>query len=874
MKSGSRAHRFRWVSGAFLSLSVAIGLTIGVAAREEHPGFSPSPANSKRRQKAVSLVLRQGVAILVLRQGVAINGVGRGGRRPFGTDAVVYALLTGKDFSPQTGDNLPLPDGAMRSWEAISANDEGWFQGRSLSGGAYLYTTLDVPREGTYLLVAQGHNLVYVNGTLHMGDPYAYGYLKIPVRLREGKNTFLFSCSRGRLRAELFPVAESINKIDAALLHTDDMTLPDLRAGDEEVLWGAVHVINTTEKPLSGLKLRATVPFGEESRTIETDIPTLPPLSVRKTSFRFAPPKGFTGEKADLRLQVAGGTRGNGTQVTASVRVRKPNETHKRTFISEIDGTVQYYAVGPAQKPSPENTLILSLHGASVEAIGQADAYGLKDWATLIAPTNRRPFGFDWEDWGRLDAIEVLTEAQKIFPHDPSRVHLTGHSMGGHGTWSVGAWFPDRFGAIGPSAGWISFDTYAGGPRVTENGAAASPVALVNRAANLNDTLALASNLLLHPVYILHGDADDNVPVGQARRMREELEKRQHPALLWHEEKGAGHWWDNAPDPGADCVDWKPMFSLFQQTRLAAGPVTGANTFTFTTVSPGVSAQCRWVRVEQQAQMLLPSTVQTTWEPNSGYLRATTENITRLTLLPPRLSPQRALFRLEVDGQAIVLPKDAERRPALHLIRRSGKWSLTDKPAPESEKNPERTGPFKNAFHHRFVLIYGTAGTAEENKWAYERARYDAESFLYRGNGSPELIADTGYKSREMRDRSVILYGNSRTNRLWNRLLAACPVQVDAGKVRIGSTEKTGDALACLFVYPKPDSRTALVGAVSGTGLSGMRCTDRIPYFVSGVNLPDWTVFDAEVYRNGVEAVSAAGYFTNDWKLAPADQPQ
>ena len=42
--------------------------------------------------------------------------------------------------------------------------------------------------------------------------------------------------------------------------------------------------------------------------------------------------------------------------------------------------------------------LILSLHGAGVEAYRQVDAYTKKDWAFVVAPTNRRPFGFDWQD--------------------------------------------------------------------------------------------------------------------------------------------------------------------------------------------------------------------------------------------------------------------------------------------------------------------------------------------------------------------------------------------------------------------------------------------------------------------------------------------
>src|SRR5205823_5794816 len=92
------------------------------------------------------------------------------------------------------------------------------------------------------------------------------------------------------------------------------------------------------------------------------------------------------------------------------LRIRKPGQTYKRAFISGIDGSVQYYAVNPAvvsQQPAagpsknPSSALFLTLHGAGVEAIGQADAYSPKSWGNIVAATNRRPYGFDWEDWGR-----------------------------------------------------------------------------------------------------------------------------------------------------------------------------------------------------------------------------------------------------------------------------------------------------------------------------------------------------------------------------------------------------------------------------------------------------------------------------------------
>ncbi len=180
----------------------------------------------------------------------------------------------------------------------------------------------------------------------------------------------------------------------------------------------------------------------------------IPALSLRKVPVKLPVPEGDLGkgQKFEIEctfLRVI-------DKATITLQVKKPSETHRETFFSNIDGSLQYFGVNPAQKPDRTNALVLSLHGAGVEAIGQASAYGSKDWCTLVAPTNRRPYGFDWEDIGRLDALEVLDIAKKEFPHDPESVHLTGHSMGGHGTWSIGTLYPDLFASIAPSAAWIS----------------------------------------------------------------------------------------------------------------------------------------------------------------------------------------------------------------------------------------------------------------------------------------------------------------------------------------------------------------------------------------------------------------------------------
>jgi pimeloyl-ACP methyl ester carboxylesterase len=547
--------------------------------------------------------------------------------------------------------------------------------------------------------------------------------------------------------------------------------------------------------------------------------------------------------------------------VTNELRIRRPDQTQKRTFLSDIDGSVQYWALNPAHPVGTNGAppaLFFSTHGASVEAIGQADAYSPKTWGHLVAPTNRRPYGFDWEDWGRLDALEALAQAESELHPDPQRIYLTGHSMGGHGAWQLGALFPGRFAAIGPSAGWISFASYAGGRSFTNP----TPMeAMLQRAAATSDTLALETNYLQAGVYILHGADDDNVPVGQARTMAERL-KQFHHDYQYHEQPGVGHWWDASDEPGADCVDWAPMFDFFAHHVIPTD--AGVREINFTTVNPGVSASCHWLEIQQQLHPLQKSVANIRWDPGVRRFVGATENVSRLALNLGHVEPGKPL-KVQLDRQTLEsVPWPAGGK--LLLEWRDEKWQLTGE-VPAAQKNPKRYGPFKDAFRHRMVLVYGTAGTAQENGWAFAKARFDAESFWYRGNGTLDVIPDTAFDARAEPDRGVILYGNADSNRAWRVLLGDSPVQVRRGEIKIGERRVAGEDLACVFLRPRLGSDVACVAVVGGSGVSGMRLTDRLPYFMAGLAYPDCTVIGPEMLTKGSAGVRVAGFFGLDWSV-------
>ncbi|HVT11911.1 MAG TPA: prolyl oligopeptidase family serine peptidase [Fimbriimonadaceae bacterium] len=771
-------------------------------------------------------------ADIPLLSGLGISEVSQGGRAPVGIDTVQSQIVAGQWKEPHAGDKVPAPRGGEREWTAVTANKNGTFDGGPANGG-YIDCTADSDSDKPMLLVAAGDTLVYINGVIRAGDPYGYGYLKIPFEMKKGHNEFLFLCGRGSLKASLTPV-------DAPqMLNTGDMTLPDILVGEHQELLGAIPVVNSEDREASNLEIGAQVGDGKEVRT---KLPRIGAMTLRKCPFHIGYGDLAPGD-VPLKLNLyRGGKLLHSASTTISVR--KPVEHYKRTFVSQIDGSVQYYAVCPALKPSKDNALILTVHGASVEAIGQARAYQPKDWCTIVAPTNRRPFGFDWEDWGRMDAMEVWNIAKKEFPHDPKRVILTGHSMGGHGTWTLGLTFPNEFAAIGPSAGWISFWSYAGGWTPKEPNAVET---MLRRSMNSSDTLLMLNNAKMEDIYILHGDKDDNVPVEQAREMKQRLTDI-GAKFEYHEQPGAGHWWGN------QCVDWPPMFEMFDKARYEY-----PDKFEFTTVNPGVSASCRGITIDEQIDPLLPSKVAAARQAD-GTWSITTENVAKLSFDTSRID---VLPSITIDGAQELRAggNDSDARKVMSVqVRNNGSW-IPDVIRDKDGKSPERSGPFKLAFQNRFVLVVGTHGTPGENAWAANKARYDAESWAYRGNGAVDVIRDD--EVGKYKDRNLILYGNADTNSAF-KLVAKCPMQLKRDSVEIGGHSMKGEDFAALYLYPQG---SRMIGVVGGTGLAGLRYTDRLPYFTSGVAYPDWTILPTSVLTKGSKAVSAAGFFGNDWQF-------
>ncbi len=168
-------------------------------------------------------------------------------------------------------------------------------------------------------------------------------------------------------------------------------------------------------------------------------------------------------------------------------------------YVSDVDKTLQPYRVFvpssyDAKKKYP---LVIALHGMG----GDENSYFLgyengmikreaEARGYIVACPKGRGSASMYLASAERDVIDVIAEMKRDYSIDPDRVYLTGHSMGGYGTWSVAVNHPDLFAAIGPIAG--------GGSPLTVN------------------KLTAISHV---PEIVVHGDADPTVPVEESRKM-------------------------------------------------------------------------------------------------------------------------------------------------------------------------------------------------------------------------------------------------------------------------------------------------------------------------------------------------------------------
>ncbi len=701
-----------------------------------------------------------------------------------------------------------------------------------------VWTLVEAPRTGVYWMEAQHTGTVWINGTPYASDPYEYG-VRVPVLLKAGRNRVVFTV-RGfgthRFSLRFIPTEKVLAFMD------NDVTFPDLTGPGVYAL--GVPVVNLSNRWRTP---RVEVQVDGHGASREVRLPPLVPLGVYKAplsvDLRDSPGPGET-LWVVVRLWEGDTLR---DERRLPLRRPEPGAVYRVTFRSRVDGSVQYYAVRPPEGGSPPYALILALHGAGVEAVNMARAYAPRDDAYVISPTNRRPFGFDWEDWGRIDAMEVLEDAIHRFPVDTLRLHLTGHSMGGHGVWHLATLYGWRFASVVPSGSWESLERYIP-PVLREGDARGNPAVLAvrDRVRAQAQPLRLMVNLHRTPVLVVHGGRDEVVPPYQARWMFATLSRWNPEAVYW-EVPGKKHWWD-MPGEGAACVD-HPRIRRFFQTHTREVP----DTVVWVTYHIGIAGRSHWVRV-LQARTPGERVYVRAWRHRDTVV-VEVANVAALAL-----DAMRGIRWVEIrdGGRRFRLRRDPRGDTAVLSVE-GGTWRWGYTPKPE-EKRPGWYGPMKEALFRPFTLVYPTHTDARTREAYRDVARWLQWVWYIRGNGITVVLPDTLALRSPWREKNLVLLGTEENHRLLREYGRRLPFRLE-GDTLFTPVGAYPHAWA-RFVYPSPLTERALWLVQLGPPEAGLT----FPLFRSGMGLPDYMVFTRAVWEAGWDGVLEAGFFDRFWR--------
>jgi hypothetical protein len=242
---------------------------------------------------------------------------------------------------------------SSKSWRQINANSNHIFESRGFGVGGYLYLTYNASVSKNVLLHIKGNSSVYVNGVLHAGDPYSSGWLYIPISLKKGENEFY-------IRKYFQTTASIIFPVKPISIFTDDATLPNIVLNLQNgILQGSVVIVNSSSKNLSQLELKSVV----AGKSMQTNIPSIPALSSRKITFSFDASGIKQTGNYDCQLTLLDHQKTIDENKVLLVSVDSTAH-YSTTFISHIDGSLQYYAVTPQLNGTKNNAaLFLSVHG-------------------------------------------------------------------------------------------------------------------------------------------------------------------------------------------------------------------------------------------------------------------------------------------------------------------------------------------------------------------------------------------------------------------------------------------------------------------------------------------------------------------------------
>ena len=165
-----------------------------------------------------------------------------------------------------------------------------------------------------------------------------------------------------------------------------------------------------------------------------------------------------------------------------------------------------------------------------------------------------------------------------------------------------------------------------------------------------------------------------------------------------------------------------------------------------------------------------------------------------------------------------------------------------------------------------FVAPSGAALNPVVDAWVKDEWAYATTQWRWQHRGSAILKRDVEVTDADIAGNNLILFGDTKSNKLLARFADKLPVKWDAKNVTVGGKSWPSDKNLPMFIYPNPLNPKRYIVVNSGftyAVMGGGNNSLQVP------KLPDWAIVDMKEpreSRNG-HGIADANFFDEHWQV-------
>ena len=749
---------------------------------------------------------------------------------------------------------------------------------RLSNGVAYAYAEVEA-EEGDYVLLigSEDYVAVYVNGEKVfeslVARRFSEDFYAVPIKLVSGVNRFLFKI--GRLAGRWLLRTRLIKYSKPVYVHVKRILVPNITRGFKGSFYVSIPVLSI--KRINTLRIEC-----EESKLWNrcvSEIRDLLPGEIVPIPLRVSLREVVNLDQEEILLRTLVYSDNELVDsVEIPVKIVDEHSHRIESYISSSDNSVHLYGLRPPKKECPEEGcgLVISLHGFKGHPYF-SELYGDKE-DLFVAGPSARDGEVNYREIGLYEILDIISVLLRRYRIDPDKIYLTGHSMGGYGTWYIGTRLPHLFAAIAPlsSRGDLSETIDQLMKRSGWEG-----IARLMKIYNPADAL---ENLSSTPVFISHGSSDRIVPVEESRRMSELL-RRLGIEHVYEEVPGADHVWGTyVPGRryGLDCLDRESIESFFKNHRREIPRRVRAKIndyrfgkFWWISVDPDLSSGDAYIDLEitrdEQRDIEIVSIREArnidSIKIDLGLLRE--KKILSSNKLVVRFGDQELIIRDDMrdlgEIEIFVRGKDLCFSIDKNSLLCSSEKILTRVDVENRLiKREPVTGPFPDLFNRGFVVV------ACEESYCLEAAKYIQRWWFNYSNGFTRIVVDKDLYKEIIRggfkqETGLLLIGGPERNIVSEtllRLLGFVRFESDS-RIILGSREYVASKIGLAMIYPSPLNPEKYIGVLGGVSRESIEAIPRLPL----ASIPDYLIYSSDLIGTDPRGVVASGFFDKYWRI-------